>query len=263
MSVTWLHQKKDLKTVPLRFVLLDYPKLILDNQTASLVFADYIRLKQTNYDRTSDKYICMDKLDMISTHFLIYNTQNLFHPRIVAGLRLCYEERSDQFGLSLPVETYIGKTDALAQKYFEKFHRKNEMLVDCNGLFVEEDHSFSRTGLPLAEILFFYACVYILRLGKDHFVAAPNERLKTGRWVKKAGDYKEGFRFIHPSVPEPHSLALVDSFKKDWLATCLTDYAHFSAAMTELIPEQVPAKSFREVAAQISGTAHPSGRKAS
>ena len=83
----------------LRLVILDYPKKLLKDEIANRVFADLLRFRQMNFERSTETHVYVDKLDMIGTHYLVYDVQDLFNPKIVAA-RMCASEQT-----RMPVQT--------------------------------------------------------------------------------------------------------------------------------------------------------------
>jgi hypothetical protein len=235
----------------LRVAILDYPKLQLDRDTATRLLIDMLKSKQANFERTSKSFVVTDKHDMIGTHFLIFDTRDIYQPKLVAAIRNTYEDRAKAHGLALPIESYVGATSAAAQKELREFRRKKGTLVDCNAWFVDPEYSKSNSDLNLSEILFFLVCMYIYRLGHDHLVGATNERYKASRWLNKVGHYKDGFNFIHPSVPDPHKMILVEYFYANWMLDCYKNYGALLDASLECIPDEIRRLSNEEVLASL------------
>lgn len=235
----------------LRLVILDYPKKTLADETTKQLFADMLQIKQINFQRTSDSYICMGPLDMISTHTMIYDTTDIYKPKLVLAMRACYEDRAKQHKLSLPIEEYNSYLPLQGQKNYAKFRNQKKNLVDCNAWFVDPDYSFSKTGLKLSDVGFFATALYILRTGNDHLCGCSNERYKASRWVKTIGDLVEPVEFIHPKVPDPHDLILINHFSKSWLQRCFKDYGSFVENAFEQVPTTEKLLSLSEIRAKI------------
>ena len=127
-----------------RLVILDYPKLIISDEKAKKVLADMIQAKQINFERSCQDYVPLSGLDMISTHFLIYDTTDIFEPKLILAIRNCYEDRTLRHHFSLPSEEYIKFAPEEYQKAYYEFKKNKEVLVDCNAWFVDPDYSFRR-----------------------------------------------------------------------------------------------------------------------
>lgn len=218
-----------------RLVILDYPKLIIRDEATQIAFKDVICTKQINFERASELYVSMNSMDMISTHYLIYDVTNLYKPKLVLAIRTCYENRAKRHKLSLPIEDYIGYAPPIFRKKFELFRQRVGCIVDCNAHFVDPDYTFSKTGLNLSEISYFALMTFIIRKGHGNWVGATNERFKASRWALKTGFCEEGLIFTHPKVEDPHQLLLIDKFNYDWLRMCAAKYGNFVSSALEIL----------------------------
>lgn len=221
-----------------KLIILDYPKLTLSQPTTQRVFSEMAISKQLNFERASTDYVSLNALDMISTHYLIYDFANPFAPKPVLAIRTCYENRARLHKLNLPIEDYIPLTPTEYQKKFYNFkHEINEPLVDCNAHFVDQNYSYSNTGLNLSEIAYFALIVFILRKGYGNWVGATNEKFKASRWAMKTGQCEDGLIFTHPKVEDPHKLLLVTNFNTAWLNECHKLYGHILKDAYEITPD--------------------------
>lgn len=208
----------------LRLAVLDYPKLIIQNDIVKLMLADMLQAKQLNFERSDINYVPMSGLDMVSTHFLIYDVSNIYRPKLVLAIRNTYEDRVRRHKLRLPSEEYIQYAPSHLQKRYYEFKASKSTLVDCNAWFVDPDYSFAKTRLPLSEIGYFMLVAHTVKRGFDHWVGATNERFKASRWASLTGRAPEGLEFVHPVVRDPHRLMLVDPLNYAWLMDCLDKY---------------------------------------
>jgi len=224
----------------LRLVILDYPKLNLGLSEVRKTFGDILATKQVNFDRASNRYISMGPLDMISTHFLIYDQSNIYMPKIVAGIRLCYSDRAKHHNVPLPIEEYISYAPVEYQKKFDKFRKGKSVIVDNNALFVDPHYTYSQTGLKLSEILYFALVQFIVRKGHGHWVGATNERFKASRWGLPTGFAEKNLVFTHPKVPDPHMLLLVEPLNYQWLNECTELYRGVIDNRVEIVPKPYP-----------------------
>lgn len=236
----------------LRIAILDYPIKLLQNKDACTLLMDSIVQKQNAFFQTSKDFVVTDKHDMIGTHFLIYDTVDLFKPKLVAAIRNTYEERAKVHSLNLPIDSYYPSLDSNTKKAVDQFRNRKGSLVDCNAWFVDPKFSHANSTLNLSEILFFTLCVFIHRLGKDHFVGATNERYKASRWVSKVGPFQENLTFTHPLVPDLHKLTLVDHFHPQWLTECWQKYGALLQQRFELLGAPQGIKSVEEVVKEFN-----------
>ena len=119
----------------LRLVVLDYPKLTIHSQDTKNCLADMIQAKQINFERSDVNYVPMGGLDMVSTHFLIYDMENIYKPKIVLAIRNCYEDRTLRHNLRLPSQDYIGSASQV-QRAYNGFKRKSSCLSTVPGLLI-------------------------------------------------------------------------------------------------------------------------------
>jgi hypothetical protein len=223
-----------------RLVILDYPKTTIRNSDTKQALSDMLCAKQANFERSSLRYVPMSGLDMVSTHFLIYDVTNLFSSKPILAIRTCFEQRVKSHDLTLPIDEYISIAPESYQQKFERFRRNNFPLVDCNAWFVDPDYGFSKTSTSLSEIAYFMVITFILRKNYSNWVGATNERFKASRWASKTGYFEDGLIFTHHKVKDPHKLLLIDSFDYQWLHSCVQKYGHLLEQAYEIFPETMP-----------------------
>lgn len=224
----------------LRLLILDYPKLLLNQDDVKKAFSDMLIVKQQNFERASKKYVSMGPLDMISTHFLAYDQTHIHTPRLVGGVRVCYESRAKHHQLRLPVEDYISYAPLDYQKKFERFRSTRPNLVDTNAGFIDPDYTYSKTGMKILEMLYFSLVLFIIRKGFDHWVGATNERFKASRWAMPTGYTEDGMVFTHPKVSDPHKLLLFERLNYEWVLECSATYNEWIEKREEHVPPQYP-----------------------
>lgn len=195
----------------LRFVILDYPKLQMENNISKLLLSDVLTARQIGYQKASGTYISIDKLDMIGTHILICDISNIYVPKVIAGLRLSYSDRCLKHSIELPMDVNIKFASQDAQKVYKEFKNSNKLIVESNALFVDMDYAYSKTKVDLSQILVTSMLSFIMRLGYSNLITATNEKFKASRWVD-FGSYSDGHYFFHPSMPDQHKIILVDKF---------------------------------------------------
>ena len=198
-----------------------------------------IQTKQVNFERSNDKYVPLSGLDMISTHFLIYDTSDICKPKLILAMRNCYKDRSDNHGIPLPIENYISSTPLKMQRAWEKFNEGKSNIVDCNAWFVDPEYSFKKTGIPLSDLGFFMVVSHVLRMGLGHLVGVTNEKYKASRWVEPVGDFEKGLLFNHPSMNIDHAFILLEPFNKEWFVDKYNKYKDLHESRMELIPSNL------------------------
>ena len=239
-----------------RLAIVDYPKLLLENKPAMTLFIDMIRSKQKGFEQSSLEYVTLDPLDMISTHILVYDANDIFQPKPVLCLRVCYQNRTKKHNLLLPIEKYCTALPPEGMESYTAFKNKKENIVDCNAWFVDPAYSFSKTKVPLSEIAILATTLFILRTGNDHLLGATNEKYKASRWFNPIGNLIKPVIFEHPSVRDPHQFTILDGFKTDWILGAYEKYSSLIESCYEVLPDPKltgePQMSVKEVYAQLT-----------
>lgn len=236
----------------LRAAILDYPMKALESQPmAGRMLGDIIKSKQIGFFKTSTDFVVMDKHDMIGTHFLIYDATDVYNPRLVLAIRNTYEERCKRHGVPLPIDGYIHLAGGKAEQLLKDLRQKVGPLVDCNAWFVDPDYSKKNSGMNLSEFAFLMVTTFIMRMGRSHFVAATNEKYKASRWIRLAGEFPEGYSFVHPAVPDEHCLELVSRFKTDWMAKAADEYRDLLVNAQEILGDPSAIRPVIDVIDQL------------
>jgi hypothetical protein len=229
-----------------RLVVLDYPKLHLEDTVTKTILMDVIVNKQKNFERSDALYVPNDKHDLIGTHFLIYDTTNPFMQKLALGIRLTYEERAMKHKLKLPITDLTQYFDDRLNKAFSDYRKKQPKLVDCSGLFVDQNYSFKNSGLKLIEIAYTMIYFHLFRIGHNHFVGGSNEKYKSSRWIENIGNFPKDLIFVHPMVPDPHMLILIDNFKVEFVKQTYEENQMLFDNIVEFLPEKTNFSSLKE-----------------
>lgn len=219
-----------------RLVILDYPKLQIDNPTTKTILSDILVKKQKNFERSDEFYIPNDKHDLIGTHFLIYDTTNPFQQKLVFGIRLTYEDRARLHKINLPILDLLSYFDKKVLEQFNQYRLTHPLLVDCNALFVDQEYTHKKSGLRLIDIGYVMIYFHLMRSGHNHFVGGSNEKYKSSRWVENIGNFRKDLLFIHPMVPDPHMLVLIDSFNVGFAKSIYMEYRYLFDNIAEFFP---------------------------
>ncbi|MCC2678595.1 MAG: hypothetical protein K0R29_1171 [Pseudobdellovibrio sp.] len=195
-----------------RLVLLDHAKLQLDKPETKKILADMIIAKQKNFERTDENYITLDKHDMLGTHILLYDTSDLFNPKLIFTVRVTYQARAEISKVKTPMQELYPDLNEPCKAALDKFLQRYPLFVECNSLFAEPGYSQGRTGIHVTDVGFAAACAYMLSLGYNYFMACPNAKFKTQKFVEKFGSFSQDYKFVHPKIPDPHMLVLLENF---------------------------------------------------
>lgn len=194
-------------------------------------------LKQKNFERTDPNYIVLDKHDMIGTHSLIYETTNLFEPRLVFAIRLTYEDRTQRHKLKTPLQELMPHLDSNCQRAFQTFKSQYPLVADCNSWFVDEEFSLKKTGLRLSDIGYTMVFLQVVRLGINHIAGCTNEKFKAHRRLENIGTFKKGYEFLHPIISDPHMLILIEKFNTAYIKSVYESYKDLFDNLFEITPQ--------------------------
>lgn len=236
-----------------RLAILDYALTHLSSETTQQVLSDLIVMKQKNFERTDPTYVVTDKHDMIGTHFLIYDTSNIYKPKVIFALRVTYEDRANYHKLKTPFQELVPKLEAPSQNAYEKFHRAHPVLVDCNSWCVDSSFSQKKSGLKLSDIGYAMVYLQLFRMGHNHFIGCTNERYKASRWLENVGTFPKGFEFIHPAVPDNHMITMVENFNQAHFSNVYSEHKFLFDQLVDVIPEQRNYLSMPETIQQAFG----------
>lgn len=229
-----------------KLVILDYAKEQMDNPLVQPLLSDLFMVRQKNFERTDPNYIVIDKHDMIATHALIFDTTNLYHPKLIFAMRITFESRAKIHKLRTPVQDLSSFFSSECQTSLTNFLKRKDTLIEVNSLFVDEDYSFKNSGLRLSDIGFTVACLQANRMGYNHFVCCPNEKYKAHRLVENIGRFDETFLFTHPIVQDPHMLILVEEFKKPYIKTVYESNRWLFDNALEVSPKNMTYKTIAQ-----------------
>lgn len=240
-----------------RLVMLDYVKSQLDSPLAQKVLNDMIVVKQKNFERTDPNYIVMDKHDMIGAHALVYDVTNLYQPKLVFALRLTFESRAKTHKLKTPIQDLAPHFDQRCKSAYDKFCQLHPSLVDCNAWFVDPEYSFKNSGLRLSDIGYTMVYLHIMRMGFDHFIGCTNEKYKAHRWIDNIGAFPKEYTFVHPVVPDPHMMIMMEGFNEEYLKSVYLSQKELFDKMLDVAPVNAEYKSIPETIASLFGDLKP------
>jgi hypothetical protein len=229
-----------------KLVIFDYPKLQLENPMAQKVLNDLIITKQQNFVRTDPNYVVVDKHDMVGTHYLIYDTTNLFNPRLIFALRTTYEERAKTHKIRTPMQDLAPLLQGNCKQAYEAFRGRHDLLVDCNSWFVDPEFSLKKSGLRLSDVGYAMVYLQLTRMGYDHFVGCTNEKYKAHRWIENIGSFPKGYEFIHPVVTDNHMLIMLESFNHTYLDSIYQSHKDLFDQLLEICPAKCGYKTISE-----------------
>ncbi|MFZ3228957.1 MAG: hypothetical protein WA160_02040 [Pseudobdellovibrio sp.] len=229
-----------------RLVILDYAKNQIENPVSQRLLSDLFTVRQKNFERTDPNYIVLDKHDMTGTHALIFDTNNIYEPKLIFAMRVTFQNRARQHKINTPVEDLTIHLNDSCKMDLQDYISRKKNLIEINSLFVDEAYSFKNSGLRLSDIGSTAAFLQISRMGYNHFACCTNEKYKAHRLVENIGRYDKSFEFVHPTVPNPHLLMLVEEFNIPYLQTVyLANKILFDSAL-ELSPKTEGYKTIQE-----------------
>lgn len=222
-----------------RLVILDYVMKNLERDDAKKCLNDLVVMKQTNFLRTDPNYVVTDKHDIVGTHFLIYETSNIYNPKVIFALRATYEDRCVQHHLTTPFQDLVPKLPHSLQQAYNEFHQEHPILVDCNSWCVDLNYSQKKSGFRLSDIGYTMAYLHLTRMGHNHMMGCTNEKYKAHRWLENIGSFKKGHEFVHPVVPDKHMMILVEKFNWEFLNSVYIEYQSLFDNIYEIVPREL------------------------
>lgn len=227
-----------------RLVILDHAKLQLDKPVTKKLLADMIVAKQKNFERTDEHYITIDKHDMLGTHVMLYDVTDLFEPKLIFTVRVTYQERAEPSKIKTPMQDLYPDLNDICKTALDAFLKKYPLLVECNSLFAEPGYSPGRTGINMTDVGFAAACSYVLSLGYNYFMACPNAKFKTQKFVEKFGSFPQDYKFVHPKIPDPHMLVLLENFNLPHIWEVYDKHKSLLDNMLWVTPQNLQPESF-------------------
>lgn len=227
-----------------RLVILDYAKKQLDNPLVQKALNDMIFIKQKNYERTDPNYVVLDKHDMIGTHILIYETSNLYNPRLVVAQRITYDNRAQIHKVNTPLSDLIPHLNPNCQQAHKNFHLQNPIYAEYNSFFIDPDFSFKKSGIKISDISTTLSFIHTYRLGIENLVTCTNEKYKTHRLLESFGNFSKDFTFTHPTVPDTHMLIMIDKIK---ISQVLSTYDLYKSLFENTMDLVSPSESLNSI----------------
>lgn len=232
-----------------RLVILDYALKQKEKPAAQKLLNDLIFIKQSNFERTDPDYVVMDKHDMIGTHFLIFETSDIYSPRLIYGTRVTYSSRAKNHKIKTPLQDLHPYLSTEAQTELSEFTVRNPELIEVNSLFVEDGLSARKSNMHFSDIGFAMIYLHLARMGLGHFAGCANEKYKAHRLVKEIGFLKNnrGYLFDHPVVRFPHMLVMIEKFNVDYLNGVIQKHLNLFENMMDVSPAELNLQSIPEI----------------
>ncbi len=140
----------------LRLVIVDYPKMLIQSPTVKKILADILQARQISYERTNPDFIPFSPLDLISTHFLIYDCVDLHNPKLIMGVRMNDRKRCEKHQIAPPCDLYKKALSRSALDNFNKF-KSTGSVVEASALFVDADYTLKK---QLSQLLKLDTCCF-------------------------------------------------------------------------------------------------------
>lgn len=232
-----------------KLVIMDYTLKQNQLPLAQKLLNDIIFVKQKNFERTDPNYIVMDKHDMIGTHFLVFETSDIYDPRLIYGTRVTYSSRAKTHKMKTPLQELRPHLGSEAQQALLEFASQNPELIEVNSLFVEDGLSARKSNMHFADIGFAMIYLHLARLGFGHFAGCANEKYKAHRLVKDIGFLKNnrGYEFEHPVVQNPHMLVMIEKFNVEYLNSVILKHLNLFENLLDVVPAELNYSSISEM----------------
>ena len=91
----------------LKLVVFDYPKYLPKTETNQKILSDLLMTKQESYQLSDERFVATGSLDFVGTHLMVYETSDVFNPKLILSIRILTEDRVKYHKLRLPTEDYL------------------------------------------------------------------------------------------------------------------------------------------------------------
>lgn len=217
-----------------RLVILDYASRQTGNGLVKQLLGDILTMKQYNFQRTNPDYIVTDKHDMIGTHYLVYDTTDIYAPQLIFALRTTFESRCKKHSVKTPFQDLLPTLSSEISDKYHQFAAQYPSIVDCNSWCVDANFSQKTSGLRLSDIGYVMVYLHLYRMGYNHFVGCTNEKYRASRWLENVGSFQKGIVFVHPVVPDPHMVILLNEFNRAYLSKVFHEYRSLFEQMVDV-----------------------------
>jgi hypothetical protein len=192
----------------MKLVILKKPVDILAKDECRKVLMDVIQLRQRIYQEQFNKVLCLDKYDLISDHFIIYDSAS---DTPIIYMRSISKEVCDEFGVSVPLYESLKNSPTHLQG-LNDFYRCTPGALNMS--FLCKDVSFSEEikRLKICNLMIWLAFkASNLSMDELGYCATPNSKYNLKRSLEDIGHFYGTLpEFIHPTVPEPHELVMIN-----------------------------------------------------
>lgn len=191
----------------MKLVILKKPIEILGQQDCRKVFMDVIELRQRLYREQFDKVLCLDKYDLISDHFIIYDSDT---DRPIIYMRSISKQVCDLFNVPVPLYESLRNSASHLQElnaFYQQTPAALNMSFLCKDSFFNEKIKRLKICNLMIWLAFKSSSFKMQELG---YCATPNSKYNLRRSLDEIGSYYGSLpEFIHPTVPEPHELVMI------------------------------------------------------
>ena len=206
----------------MKLVILKRPIEILESDECRTFFMDLIALRQRLYREQFEKALCMDKFDLISDHYILYdNTTNT----AIGYMRSVSKKICQEYKTQVPLFDSVRNSDEHLS-YLQDF--LNEVKHPLNMSFLCKDSKFNHEikQLKICNLMIWLAFkdsgVPLNELG---YCATPNCKYNLKASLKDIGSFYANLRhFIHPTIPETHELIMINNISLEFWQKCELKY---------------------------------------
>lgn len=191
----------------MKLVILKKPADTLASDECRRVFMDVIELRQRLYRAQFDKVLCLDKYDLISDHFIIYDSET---DRPIIYMRSISKQMCDEYSVPVPLYESL-KNSSTHLQVLDTFYQTTPAALNMS--FLCKDTSFNEKikELKICNLMIWLAFkASHLKMHELGYCATPNAKYNLKRSLDEIGAYYGSLpEFIHPTVPEPHELVMI------------------------------------------------------
>ncbi|MFP5492242.1 MAG: hypothetical protein ACLGG0_12130 [Bacteriovoracia bacterium] len=191
----------------MKLVILKKPIEMLTSEDCRKVFMDVIELRQRLYREQFDKVLCLDKYDLISDHFIIYDSET---QQPIIYMRSISKQVCDEFSVPVPLYESLRNSTTHLQD-LNTFYQLTPAALNMSFLCKDTTFNEKIKRLKICNLMIWLAFkASNLSMHELGYCATPNAKYNLKRSLNEIGSFYGTLpEFIHPTVPEPHELVMI------------------------------------------------------
>lgn len=216
----------------MKLVILKKPIEILESDECRSLFMDFISLRQRLYKEQFNKVLCMDKFDLISDHFILYDVATNLP---VAYMRSISKKICQEYEIQVPLYDSV-KNSEPHNSALHEFLNNTQHPLNMSYLCKDSKYSGELKELKICNLMIWLAFKDSgSALNALGYCATPNCKYNLKSSLKDIGSFYGNLSsFIHPTVPEPHELIMINNISASFWYNCELKYGHLYENRAEI-----------------------------